>query len=73
VIGRMSECDVTLSDSNVSRRHAEIRAAGTGYVLADLGSTNGTLVNGERLSAERRLADGDIISVGGTHLRFEAS
>jgi hypothetical protein len=73
VMGRMAECDLTLADQNVSRRHAEIRPASNGYVVADLGSTNGTLVNGERLTSERRLADGDIISVGATHLRFEAS
>lgn len=73
VIGRMSECDVTIADTNVSRRHAQVRATGSGFSVADLGSTNGTLVNGERLVAERRLADGDIVSVGATHLRFEAS
>jgi hypothetical protein len=72
-IGRLSECDITVGDSNVSRRHAEVRATPNGYLIADLGSTNGTLVNGERLTADRRLADGDIISVGATHIRFEAS
>jgi hypothetical protein len=73
VIGRMTECDITIADTNVSRRHAEVRAAGTGFVIVDLGSTNGTLVNGERLGAGHRLTNGDIISVGATHLRFEAS
>jgi hypothetical protein len=73
VIGRMSECDIALADPNVSRRHAEIRPGSAAYLVADLGSTNGTLVNGEKIHAERRLADGDIISVGATHLRFEAS
>jgi hypothetical protein len=73
VIGRMSECDVTVNDTNVSRRHAEVRTSGTSHVVVDLGSTNGTLVNGQRLVSERLIADGDIISVGSTHLRFEAS
>ena len=73
VIGRMSECDITIPDTNVSRRHAQIRPSGSGFSIADLGSTNGTLVNGERLVTEKRLADGDIISVGASHLRFEAS
>ena len=73
IIGRMSECDVTVNDTNVSRRHAEVRTSGTSHVVVDLGSTNGTLVNGERVVSERLIADGDIISVGSTHLRFEAS
>ena len=72
-IGRLAECEITLADQNVSRRHAEVRATPNGYVIADLGSTNGTLVNGERLQSDRRLADGDIVSVGATHIRFEAS
>ena len=47
-IGRLPECDITLDDPNVSRRHAEIRPRGDGFVLVDLGSTNGTRVNGVR-------------------------
>jgi len=50
-----------------------VRPAGSGYVLVDLGSTNGTKVNGIRIQGERMLNDGDIVSVGNTHLRFEAS
>jgi hypothetical protein len=71
-IGRLPECDVVLADPNVSRRHAEVRRAGTGFVVVDLGSTNGTKVNGAGVK-ERRLADGDEITVGGTQIRFEAS
>ena len=59
--------------SNVSRRHAEVRRAGSGYVVVDLGSTNGTMVNGARIDGEHRLSDGDIVSIGSTHVRFEAS
>jgi Protein of unknown function (DUF3662)/FHA domain len=70
-IGRLPECTITLSDPNVSRRHAEIRP-GNEIVIADLGSTNGTKVNGLRIVGERVLTDGDIISLGSTHLRFEA-
>lgn len=73
VIGRMSDCDVTIADTNVSRRHAQVRPSGSGFAISDLGSTNGTIVNGERLVTEKRLADGDIVSVGSTHLRFDAS
>jgi hypothetical protein len=71
-IGRLPECDVVLGDPNVSRRHAEIRRQGTGFVVVDLGSTNGTRVNGAGVK-ERRLNDGDEITVGGTKIRFEAS
>jgi hypothetical protein len=70
-IGRLPECTITLNDPNVSRRHAEIRP-GNEIVIADLGSTNGTKVNGLRIDGERVLTDGDIISLGSTHLRFEA-
>ncbi len=71
-IGRLPECTITLTDPNVSRRHAEIRP-GDEIVIVDLGSTNGTKVNGLRITGERVLADGDIVSMGSTHLRFEAS
>jgi hypothetical protein len=71
-IGRLPECDVVLSDPNVSRRHAEVRRRGNDFVVVDLGSTNGTRVNGAGVR-ERQLGDGDEITVGGTHIRFEAS
>ena len=51
-IGRSSDCQVVLSDPNVSRRHAEIRHIGEGYSLIDLGSTNGTEVNGQRVGGD---------------------
>ena len=73
LIGRLSDCAVIVSDSNTSRHHAKISRSGSGFVIADLGSTNGTSVNGERLIADHRLADGDIITVGSVSLRFEAS
>ncbi len=73
LIGRLADCRITISDGNTSRHHAEIRRAGSGFVITDLGSTNGTSVNGERLTADRRLTDGDLITVGTIGLRFEAS
>jgi hypothetical protein len=73
VIGRQSDCHLTLHDQNVSRRHAEIRPGRGGYVIADLGSTNGTMVNGTRIGGEQRLRDGDILGFGSTYVRFEAS
>jgi len=70
VIGRSSECDIVLGDPNVSRRHAEIRRLGRGYSLVDLGSTNGTEVNGQRVT-ETSLMNGDVIGVGTTQITFE--
>lgn len=71
-IGRLSACDITIADPNVSRRHAEIRPLGDGYVLVDLGSTNGTRVNGSRVG-QHHLADGDEVGVGNAVLVFEES
>ena len=72
-VGRQGDCTLPVTDSNASRRHCEIRPAGTAWVVVDLGSTNGTKVNGLRIQGEHPLRDQDIISVGSTHLRFEAS
>ena len=72
-IGRLPECTIVLNDPNTSRRHAEIRRGLQGTTVVDLGSTNGTKVNGQRITGELTLAAGDIITVGNTHLRFEAS
>lgn len=72
-LGRLPECTITLTDSNVSRRHAEVRPLGTGYVIVDLGSTNGVKLNGVRIDGERLLRDGDVLSFGTVHIRFEAS
>ena len=71
-VGRLSDATLVLEDPNVSRNHAEIRPHGTGFKLVDLGSTNGTLVNGERVG-ERQLRDGDLIEFGSIAIRFEAS
>lgn len=72
VIGRLPECAVVLGDPNVSRRHAEIRRAGDAVVVTDLGSTNGTRVNGATVH-EQHLASGDEITVGSTTLVLELS
>jgi hypothetical protein len=71
-IGRLPESVLVLEDPNVSRQHAEIRPSGNGFVLADLGSTNGSKVNGIKVS-ERVLQDGDELTFGSTSFRFEAS
>lgn len=70
-IGRLPDCDVVLADGNVSRRHAQIRSIDGRFVVADLGSTNGTRVNGFPVTGSRELADGDEIAVGSTVIRFE--
>lgn len=70
IIGRGQDADIRIEDDGVSRRQAQVRKSGDDLVLTDLGSTNGTFCNGERV-AEARLQDGDKIQVGtGTILRF---
>jgi FhaA, N-terminal domain/FHA domain len=71
-IGRRPESNIVLADPNVSRAHAEIRPQGDGFVLVDLGSTNGSKVNGVRVD-QRLLNDGDELTFGHTRMRFEAS
>jgi hypothetical protein len=71
-IGRIAECTITVADPKVSRQHAEIRREREGFVIVDLGSTNGTLVNG-RPVREAHLHDGDRIVIGPATLVFEAS
>ena len=68
-IGRADTCDVIMSDPGVSRRHAEVRREGDEWVFVDLGSTNGTEVNGKRTN-RHRLTPGDRITVGETTLEF---
>ena len=71
VVGRSRECDVRVDDGNVSRRHFELVQDGpTTWVVSDLGSTNGTEVNGRRVSGRRKLDDGDRITIGSTELVF---
>ena len=69
VIGRSRDCDIQLADTNVSRRHAELRQEGASYWIVDLGSTNGVEVNGKRVK-RAKLSDGDTITVGSTEVAF---
>jgi Protein of unknown function (DUF3662)/FHA domain len=71
-IGRLPENDIVVSDPGASREHARIRFDGERFVLNDLGSTNGTLVNDDP-TPERPLEDGDRITIGSTVLEFRAS
>lgn len=70
VIGRSRRCDIVLSDPNVSRQHAEVRRQDDGYVVRDLGSTNGTRVN-RRDVKQAVLQHGDRVELGTTELVFE--
>jgi hypothetical protein len=70
-IGRATDAGVRNSDTSVSRRHAELRPTPGGWSIVDLGSTNGTRVNGAPVT-ERALEDGDTITVGDAVVRFEA-
>jgi hypothetical protein len=69
VVGRGHEADVRLADASVSRRHAEFRLSGEKVLVEDLGSTNGTSVNGERI-ARASLVDGDRITLGAACIVF---
>ncbi|MFQ5705309.1 MAG: FHA domain-containing protein [Gemmatimonadales bacterium] len=71
LIGREAGCDVVIESKKVSRRHAEIVATPKGYLLID-SSTNGTLVNGERVAGQRLLARADVIRCGDDDFRFYA-
>src|SRR3954447_1692886 len=66
VIGRGSQADIHVVDDGISRRHAMIVHKGTEMAVRDLGSTNGTYCNGERITDEKALSDGDKIQVGST-------
>lgn len=69
VVGRHADSDVVLNDAGASRTHAEVRRRGNEFLLADLGSTNGTRVNGAAIQ-ERTLEEGDQITIGRTVLQF---
>src|SRR5438270_13338937 len=64
VVGRLDSCDITVNDKSVSREHARLSQLPGGYVVEDLGSTNGTLVNGERITEPVILRLGDSVTFG---------
>ena len=69
-IGRGRQADVVLNDPNVSRQHAEIRPRGGSWVITDLGSTNGSQLNGRRIDGSEVLREGDEIELGASVLTF---
>ena len=71
-LGRDASNTLQIHDSEVSRHHAEIRRVDEDYTISDLGSSNGTFVNGQRI-AQHNLASGDQIQMGGTHNALHGS
>lgn len=69
ILGRSPECDVVLDDAGASRRHSQIRRDGDSYVLTDLGSTNGTLVDDVPIQ-QHTLEEGDRVTIGTSVLEF---
>jgi hypothetical protein len=72
-IGRGAECDLVLHEAQASRQHAELRRYGDQWLVVDLGSTNGTIVNGVRLTPHvaRPVTSGATVVIGGTHLELD--
>lgn len=71
-IGRLSSCDLVVQDTGASRRHAQVRTLDGVSTLTDLGSTNGTKVNGREVQSAT-LSDGDTITVGTTQIEFRSA
>ncbi len=71
ILGRGAGCGVTIPELNVSRRHAMIREQSDGFWFFDLGSFNGSYLNGSRVTTSRRLEPGDVIQISDVSFRFE--
>jgi serine phosphatase RsbU (regulator of sigma subunit) len=72
-IGRAADCSIPIKDRYLSRKHAEIIMSGQEWVLKDLGSANGTYLNGNRVEGQSSLVNGDRIRLGDTEILFETS
>ncbi|HLK99279.1 MAG TPA: FHA domain-containing protein [Myxococcaceae bacterium] len=70
VVGRSTENPICIADTSVSRKHIILRLVGNGWTVSDLGSGNGTLVNGEPIADETVLSNGDVITMGDTEVTF---
>ena len=64
IIGREQTADITISDPEISRRHARLFFQNGGYIVEDLGSTNGTFVNGQKISGPYLLRPGEVVNFG---------
>ncbi len=73
VIGRSRDCDIVLDDTGISRRHAELRQEADGWIVTDLGSTNGVRVNGQDIRGAHMLRAGDRLELGSTEIAFDIS
>jgi pSer/pThr/pTyr-binding forkhead associated (FHA) protein len=71
LIGRSPQCDIKIDNQAISRQHASIEFSEEGYVLADVGSSNGTFLNGERIKAPALLKPGDVIGLAKFELQFQ--
>ena len=71
VVGRLDSCDLPINDRSVSREHARLSRLRDTYILEDLGSTNGTLVNGRRINESVILRAGDVVTFGSIEFRYE--
>jgi hypothetical protein len=70
-IGRQASCTIVIADNNISRVHARFRASDNGWTIEDLGSTNGTTVNGVLITEPTLLSHGQLIALGSLQLHFE--
>ena len=71
-IGRLADCDIVLVDKGASRKHAQLKLRGDVWTITDLGSTNGTRLNGQTIQS-RELSDGDKITIGTTVVEFRSA
>src|SRR5688572_11911881 len=72
VIGRQADCQIFVPDMRVSRQHARLKRDGDNWSLEDLGSNNGTFINGVRLSQPTKLRHDDEIAIANNRIRIEA-
>ena len=70
-IGRQASCTIVIADNNISRVHARFRASDNGWTIEDLGSTNGTKVNGVLITEPALLSHGQLIALGSLQMHFE--
>ena len=70
-IGRSADCQLILDDDYVSTRHAALHRTDTGYVVEDLGSTNGTYLNNERVTGRTPITPSDTLRIGRTLMSVE--
>lgn len=71
IVGRGHHCGLVLDDETVSTDHAELTRRGSSYLIADLGSRNGTVVNGRVIDRQTRLRSGDVVQIGPFRLELE--